>query len=167
MDLKVTLCAALIPLVVGFIWYNPKVFGNAWMKSTGLSEDKLKGGNMLKIFGLCYVFAFMLAMFMPSLVIHQFHIFSLLIDEPGFNDENSEIKKFIGSMMAKYGNNFRSFKHGALHGTITGVFFVMPIIGTISLFERRSFKYAVIHVGYWVITLALMGGVVCQFAKMG
>jgi hypothetical protein len=24
--------AAVIPILVGMIWYNPKVFGNAWMK---------------------------------------------------------------------------------------------------------------------------------------
>ncbi len=167
MDIKITLCAALIPLVVGFIWYNPKVLGNAWMRSTGLTEDKLKGGNMPLIFGLCYVFAFMLALFMPVLVIHQTHVFSLLMNEPGFEDKSSEIRIFLDSMMTKYGQNFRSFKHGALHGTITGLFVALPIVGTIALFERRGFKYVAIHVGYWILTLALMGGVVCQFTKLG
>ena len=46
------LTAGVSALVVGFIWYNPKVFGTAWMNSAGLTEEQLKGGNMAKIFGL-------------------------------------------------------------------------------------------------------------------
>ena len=40
--LPTCLIAALIPLLVGFIYYNPKVMGNAWMKETGLNEEQLK-----------------------------------------------------------------------------------------------------------------------------
>ena len=43
------IAAAISALVVGFIWYNPKVFGNAWMQAAGMSEEKIKGGNMAKI----------------------------------------------------------------------------------------------------------------------
>ena len=57
----VTALAALIPLVLGAIWFNPKVLGSAWMKSTGLTEDQLKGANMPLIFGLTYVFSFLIA----------------------------------------------------------------------------------------------------------
>ena len=30
--------ASLSTLVVGFIWYNPKVFGTIWMKEIGMTE---------------------------------------------------------------------------------------------------------------------------------
>jgi hypothetical protein len=30
--------AALIPTVIGFLWYNPKVFGNAWMAAADMTE---------------------------------------------------------------------------------------------------------------------------------
>ena len=33
------LLAALSTLVVGFIWYNPKVFGTIWMKETGVNPE--------------------------------------------------------------------------------------------------------------------------------
>ena len=49
--------AAIITLFVGFIWYHPKVFGTIWMKEAGLTEDQLKTGNMLKIFGFTYLFS--------------------------------------------------------------------------------------------------------------
>ena len=47
--------------------------------------------------------------------------------------------------MADYGDAFRTFKHGALHGTIAGIFIALPIIGTNALFERKSAKYIFIN----------------------
>ena len=46
--------AALVPLVMGFIYYHPKVFGNAWMKACGLTKEKLEGANMLVVFGVTW-----------------------------------------------------------------------------------------------------------------
>ena len=46
------LVAALSSFVVGFVWYNPKVFGTIWMNETGMTDEKAKQGNMAKIFGL-------------------------------------------------------------------------------------------------------------------
>lgn len=40
--------SALTTLVVGFIWYHPKVFGTVWMKETGFTQEELAKGNMLK-----------------------------------------------------------------------------------------------------------------------
>lgn len=48
--------SALLPLVVGAIWYNPKVLGKAWMQASGVTEEQVQTGNMLVIFGLTYVF---------------------------------------------------------------------------------------------------------------
>ena len=54
-NLILVLSTALIPLVIGFIWYNPKVFGTIWMNEIGMTEEKAKQGNMAKIFGLTFV----------------------------------------------------------------------------------------------------------------
>ncbi len=156
--------AALIPLVIGFIWYNPKVFGTAWIKSTGLTEEQLKGGNMALIFGLVYLFSFFLAMTMHMLSIHQFGVQSVFQGDEGFGIAGSEVSNYLSDFMAKYGDRFRTFKHGALHGVIAGLFFAMPILGINALFERKGFKYIAIHTGYWMLTFALMGGVICQYA---
>ena len=77
--------------------------------------------------------------------------------------EGSEVMNRLDTLMLEFGDRFRTFKHGALHGTLIGLLFVTPILGTIALFEQKSFKYVAINGGYWVITLALMGGVLCQF----
>lgn len=62
--------AALFPLLFGFIWYNPKILGKAWMDSAGLTEEKMKGANMILIFGLTYLFSFFVAislnLYLPS-----------------------------------------------------------------------------------------------------
>ena len=65
--------------------------------------------------------------------------------------------------MAKYGSNYRTFKHGALHGTMAGLFLILPVLATQAMFERKTVKYVLINTGYWVVTFALMGGVICQW----
>ena len=72
MNFYAVLVAALTTLVVGSIWYSPVLFGNAWMKETGLTEEELKKGSMLKIFGLTFVFSVMFAMILQVLCVHQF-----------------------------------------------------------------------------------------------
>ena len=57
------LVAALVPMVLGFIWYNPKVMGTAWMKETGLTDEKMKGGNMAVIFGVSFLLLFFACIF--------------------------------------------------------------------------------------------------------
>ena len=61
------LVAALVTFVIGGIWYSPAVFGKAWMKENGFTEESLKNRNMAKIFGLSFVLgliaAFNLAFF--------------------------------------------------------------------------------------------------------
>ena len=53
--------AALIPMIMGFIWYNPKTLGAAWMKAADMTEEKMKGANMAVIFGLSFVFSFLIS----------------------------------------------------------------------------------------------------------
>lgn len=52
---------ALVPMVLGFIWYHPKVFGKAWMKSLKFTDEDMKTGNMPVIFGLVFVMALTLS----------------------------------------------------------------------------------------------------------
>jgi hypothetical protein len=160
----VILLSSLIPLVVGFIYYNKNVVGTAWMKATGMTEEKAKSANMLKIFGFSILFNVMLAVMMPSVVIHQFHLQSMLMEQPDFAQPGSESSEFLKTTLEKYGQDFRSFKHGALHGFLLSLFIGLPLIATASLYEMRGAKYNLISWGYWAISLTLMGGVICQFA---
>lgn len=156
--------AALIPLIVGFIWYHPKVFGTAWMKAAEITEEKIKGANMAMIFILTYVFACLLAFIMMPITIHQLGFQSSIMGAEGFGKEGSEVMNYLADYIAKYGTAFRTFKHGALHGTIAAIMIAFPLVATNALFERKSWKYIWINAGYWMVAMMLMGGVVCQFA---
>lgn len=156
--------AALIPLIIGFVWYHPKFLGTAWMNACGLDEEKLKGANMPLIFGLAYLFAFMAGMLLYSIVVHQTGLYSLYQGEPGVMEAGTAANIELQTIMETMGDKFRTFGHGALHGTLTGLFLILPVMATNALFERKGAKYIAINVGYWVISFALMGGILCRFA---
>ena len=70
-------------------------------------------------------------------------------------------KPSYAAFMADYGDAFRSFKHGALHGLMAGLFIALPVIATNCLFEQKSFRYAAITSGYWIIVMTIMGAIIC------
>ncbi|MGA9638020.1 DUF1761 domain-containing protein [Flavobacterium sp.] len=154
----VLLVAATSTLVVGFIWYNPKVFGSIWMRESGMTEEKMKGTNMALIFGMSIFYALLISLVLQMLTIHQWGAVSMVGGDP------SIAKPSYDAFMTDYGTNFRTFKHGAFHGLLTGIFMAIPIIGTTALYERRSWKYVLISGGYWVVSFMLMGGIICAWS---
>ena len=149
------LLSALSTLVVGFVWYHPKVFGTIWMNESGMTEDKMKGSNMILIFGMSIFYAFLISFVLQILVIHQTGAIGMIGGDP------SKALPSFQAFMTDYGTAFRTFKHGALHGFMTGLFFALPIIGVGALYERRSWKYVLIAGGYWVVSCMIMGGIIC------
>jgi len=122
--------ATLIPMIVGFIYYNPKVVGTAWMNSLGITEEHMKNGNMPVIFGVSLVMSFFLSFFLLN--------FNNSLGQEG---------------------QFDTFGHGAWHGAFVGIVIAMPVLVTNGLFELKNFKNLAINTVYWIISLALMGGV--------
>lgn len=157
------LLTALIPLIVGFVYYNKNVMGNTWMKTNGFTEDliKEKNPNMLVTFVATYLFSVLLSFFMSSVVIHQGAVFSLMY--PDILEAGNSAQATYNSIMETYGDRHRSFMHGGIHGAMLSVFVVLPIVSIISLFEMRGWKYIFIHFLYWLICLVLIGGVLCKF----
>jgi hypothetical protein len=147
------LVASLASLLIGYVWYNPKVFGSIWMREAGLTEEELKKGSMVKIFGLTIIYSLLLAFWMPQLVIHQVGV----IQSAGGNVNDPAYLEF----MKVHGDAFRYFKHGALHGLMSGIAIALPITAINGLFERKSWKYIAIHAGYWMVVMAIMGAIVC------
>lgn len=159
--------AALVPTLIGFIWYHPKVFGTAWMASAGLTQETaMKGFNMPLVMGLSLVFSFMLAFSMAPIVIHQFGFFSMMMDPDGIKQLMDPSAPMYGHARALFDSSrdsFHTFRHGAFHGTILGIFTILPVIATSAMFERKGFKYIMINASYWITCLAIMGAIVCHF----
>lgn len=123
---------AIIPLVTGFIWYSPKFFGTIWMKHSSMTEEKMKNVDPIKVYGLAIVFAFILATAM-------FFLGRDISNEPHHTSY--------------------FFTDGLLHGAMLAISVVLPVFATNALFEQKSFSYVAVNLGYWILTIALMGGV--------
>ena len=123
--------ATIIPMAVGFVWYHKSVFGQAWMDSIGMTEEKMKEANMALTYGLAIVMSFILAFFLLN-----------------FNNGPGQDTP-----------DFDTFGHGAFHGVFVGIIIVMPVIITKGLFEQAPWKSTFINIGYWIVSFALMGGV--------
>lgn len=164
MSFEIVLLSALIPLIVGSIWYNPKIFGNAWMASIGFTEDDLKKPHrpMWLTFLLLYLFSVIASLVLMQLCIHQIGAFGMIGGEL-----TAATKPSFQAFMTDYGNEFRTFKHGALHGGMASFILSLFMIGTGAMFERKSWIYIFIHVGYFTLCGLLMGGILCQFMRFG
>jgi hypothetical protein len=152
--------------VLGFIWYHPKLFGNAWQKAAGLSDEQVKGGNMGLIFGLSFLFSLMLAFEMNILAIHDgFVVGATFYATNGTMqpEAGSELAKWMEYYNANLAASNHTFAHGAFHSVELGLLLVLPIFATNALFERKGFKYVAVNVGYWVVCLAIMGGIVAAW----
>ena len=62
------LTAAIASFVLGGLWYSPVMFAKSWQREAGLTDEQLKSGNMVMIFGLsfilCLAASFVFAMFL-------------------------------------------------------------------------------------------------------
>lgn len=53
--------AALSTFLIGGLWYSPLLFGKAWMKANGFTEEGLKTGNPAVMFGVSGLFSLIMA----------------------------------------------------------------------------------------------------------
>jgi len=55
--------------------------------------------------------------------------------------------------------DFDTFRHGAWHGTVIAIAIVTPVLVINGFFRQKAWKNILIDIFYWIITLALMGGI--------
>lgn len=146
--------AAFIPMFIGYIYFHPSVFGgNKWDNLAQIPSDKRKDVSTIKLL-LTIVLNFFIAFGLFVLCVHQFGAFSMV------GGETELLHSGVGgAFMQEYGGSHLSFGHGALHGGFQGSLgFAIPILGYVTIFEHKSFKYFLTYLGYWIINLTLMGG---------
>lgn len=134
------LVATLMPMVIGFIYYHPKVMGGIWMRANGLTPEMVGNGPKPIMYLVTIVLSFMLA-FWCRLQFMDIHQTSLNFD--------GTPKDWV------------TFRHGVAHGLFYGLLVILPIFGTNAIFEKRSLSYVMVNVGYWTITLAAVCAIVC------
>jgi len=132
--------AAFVPMAVGFLWYGP-VFGKAWLKSTGKPKEYFEQGNMPVIFGVSFLMALVYSWTLK--------IFIAL----------THGDQFVANGIEGIEGSFHTFQHGMLHGATFSFFFALPFFMINGLFERHSQVNIWLSIGYWVVTGALMGGI--------
>lgn len=152
--------AGFIPLITGSIWYGNLLFGKKWMRVNGFTEESMQSGNMAVILGLSYLFGVIISFMMSGVVVHQTSVFQMMM--PDVMESGNAAQQQFTDLMAMYGDRYRSFGHGALHGGMVALLLVFPLIAINALFERRGWAYIGIHTGYWFICLMLIGGLLCQ-----
>ena len=152
--------AALIPFFVAYAWFHPKVFGGTtWAEVAGLTQAQNDMPIKPYQLGLSILLNFFLAFGVYNLAIHQSGLFGTV----GANIELLQTGT-AAAFLAEYGDHHISFGHGMIHGgTQTVLCFVLPILGYAAIFERKSRKYLFINLGFWIVSLTLMGGVICQW----
>ena len=116
--------SALVPLVMGFIWYHEKTFGKAWAAGAGMTEEKMKSGNMGLIFGLAFLFSLILAFAMNTQAVHDAQVAGAMYYatdgtmEPEAGSELAGWWEYFQTNLAPANHNF---SHGAAHGLIMGL----------------------------------------------
>lgn len=120
--------AALASFGLGFVWYST-LFGKAWQKELGFTEEYLKEGNMGKIFGSSFILMVIMAFGMAIMV------------------------------QAHEGDQAINWLQGMYHGLYVGLFFVGTTMGINLLYQRRSLKLWAIDAFYQVLCLSVMGAI--------
>ncbi len=152
--------AALFPLILGYIWYHPKIFGTKLSQIIG--EPIVENRSLGKLV-LIYVFSILLAYILTLMSVHQSAIYQLFFMDPELANGSSQYNVFIKDFMAEYGDRHRSFGHGMVHGAEAGLMFGLALIGITTLMQNKPLKLVWIHIGFWVLCCSLMGGLTCQF----
>lgn len=120
--------SAVAFFALGAIWYGP-LFGKAWQKGVGLSDEEMKNANMGKLFGSAFIFALIICIGMA--------IFFF-----GFGADP---------------DNPVTISMGAMYGLMTGLFFILPSTCMNYLFARKSPSLMLIDSFYHIVAYTLVG----------
>ena len=63
--------AAIAAWIIGALWYSPLLFGKVWQKELGKSDEDFKEQNLVKIFGLSFVFMFIMGLGLALILAHM------------------------------------------------------------------------------------------------
>jgi hypothetical protein len=156
-NLYILIASAFIPLLIGYIWYHPRLFGGErWARASGQSIGVVNQGVKPWKMAFTVVLNLLVAFGLYNVVLHQAHIIGMT------GGDLEAIKTGVtAEFMHAYGHTHQHFGHGVLHGLApTLVCFFVPLLGYTVIFESKPIEYFLIRLGYWAINLSLMGGLI-------
>ena len=121
--------AAVIGHFLGALWYSPVLFGKAWMDLSGFTKQKIEG--MKKGMAKSYVLALL----------------------------GSLVTAFVLSCVITHSGAAANPFEGATVGFWCWLGFVVPVILGAVLWENKPFGVFAINVGYYLVSLLLMGAI--------
>lgn len=133
--------ATLVPMIMGFVYYHPKVLGGIWMKANGFTLESIGTGPKPVLYLLALGASFLLAFFVWANVTGGGGVDQLQVTDP------------------KDGHSYVTFGHGVVHGVIISLLVILPVFVTMTVFEKRSWSWTFVNWGYWAVTITLMAGI--------
>jgi len=125
------LAAATSTMILGFLWYSPLLFANAWTREMGCDpNDKAKMDEMRKSAGPAYA---------GSLVASLISAFTLAL--------------------ILHGMQAQSLHFGVMASFHIWLGFVATVQFTGALFAKQSMKLFVINTGYQLVCYLVMGAI--------
>lgn len=128
--------AAIIAIVLGFLWYGP-FFGKQWIKLMGFSKEDIEKGkkqDMMKSYALMSLGSLVMAYVL------------------------AHTTEFAMTYTKTYG-----LTGGIMSGVWTWVGFVAPVKMGDQLWGGKPWKLFLIEAGYYLVSLALMGVVLATW----
>jgi hypothetical protein len=124
------LVAGIIPMVVGMLWYSPALFAKKWMSMIGKTEEEIRKSGVGKAYALSFLSSLLMAYVLDHSII--------------------------------FGNTYlhmSGFGAGMMGGFWLWLGFVVTTNASVVLFEFRRAGLYWISMGYYLVCLLLMGGV--------
>jgi hypothetical protein len=122
-NLLAVFVAAIVGMIIGFLWYSPFLFGKMWMKLMGFTMEKMsdmKKKGMTKVYVLNFIFTVVMAY-----VLAHFLLLMLVADVGGAIELSFWL--WIG--------------------------FIVPLLVGNVLWENKSWKLFALNAGYWLASM--------------
>ncbi len=129
-NLFAVIVAAIIPMIIGALWYSPVMFAKKWMALIGKTEEEIKKSmNPMKMYGLSFIAYLVMAYVLAHIVIYS--------------------TAYTGSS---------GFGAGMQAGFWIWLGFVLTTNSSTVLFESRPSGLYWMNVFYYLVCILLMGG---------
>lgn len=131
--------AVVAQMIIGYLWFHPAVMGKMWAKANGISVEEMKPKNMAMTMGITILLTLLFTFFIMTNVTGP------------------------GQSVAPDGHSYVTFQHGLAHALILTIMVIIPVLGTPALYEKRSWGWVIVHVGYWFLRLAVAAGILSMW----